>query len=106
MLLILAATDIGGLYGAGALIGVGMGLFLTSNWAMANRMAPPSQAGRHMGLTNIATAGAAALARLEGPAVDWLNALRPGAWWGYQAVFIFGAGCILLSTWFLAKVKH
>ena len=51
-----------------------MGLFLTSNWALANRMAPPEQAGRQMGLTNIATAGAAALARLEGPAVDWLNA--------------------------------
>jgi MFS family permease len=106
MLLILATTDVCGLYGAGSLIGAGMGLFLTSNWALANRMAPPAQAGRHMGLTNVATAGAAALARLEGPAVDWLNAAQPGAWWGYQGVFIFGAACILLSTWFLTKVRH
>ena len=57
MLLMLFSTRPGGLYGAGSLIGVGMGLFLTSNWALANRMAPPEQAGRHMGLTNIATAG-------------------------------------------------
>ena len=106
MLLMLFSTRPGGLYGAGSLIGVGMGLFLTSNWALANRMAPPERAGRHMGLTNIATAGAAALARLEGPAVDWLNAARPGAWLGYQGIFIFGAACILLSTWFLTRVRQ
>ena len=98
MLLMLLTTDRGGLYGAGSLIGAGMGLFLTSNWALANRMAPPEHSGRHMGLTNIATAGAAALARLEGPAVDWLNATQPGGWLGYQAVFVFGAVCILLSS--------
>ncbi len=106
MLLMLLSARPGNLYGAGSLIGVGMGLFLTSNWALANRMVPPGQAGRHMGLTNIATAGAAALARLEGPAVDWLNAARPGGWLGYQGIFIFGAACILLSSWFLTKVRQ
>ena len=40
MLLMVLTTDRGGLYGAGSLIGAGMGLFLTSNWALANRMAP------------------------------------------------------------------
>jgi MFS family permease len=105
MLGMLAATHLVGLYGAGSLIGAGMGLFLTSNWALANRMAPAQQAGHHLGLTNIATAGAAALARLEGPAVDWLNAAQPGAWIGYQSIFVFGAACIVLSTWFLAKLS-
>jgi MFS family permease len=105
MLMMPASTDLGGLYGAGSLIGAGMGLFLTSNWTLANRMAAPSQAGRYMGLTNIATAGAAALARLEGPVVDHLNSARPGAWLGYQAIFIFGAVCIILSTLFLSKVR-
>ena len=100
----LAATDVVWLYGAGSLIGAGMGLFLTSNWALANRMAPAEHAGRHLGLTNIATAGAAALARLEGPVVDSLNGVQPGAWWGYEAIFVFGAVCILLSTLFLTKL--
>jgi len=106
MLMMIATTELPGLYGAGSLVGSGMGLFFTSNWALANRMAPPAGAGRHMGLTNIATAGAAALARLEGPVVDWLNAAVPGSWWGYQAIFIFGSACILLSVWFLAKVTE
>jgi MFS family permease len=106
MLLMLPSTHIGAVYGAGSLIGAGLGLFLTSNWAFANSLAPPAQAGRHMGLTNIATAGAAAMARLEGPVVDWLNAARPDAWWGYQGVFIFGAASILLSTLFLARVSR
>lgn len=100
----LAATEIGWLYGAGSLIGAGMGLFLTSNWALANQMAPVEHAGRHLGLANIATAGAAALARLEGPVVDWLNGAQPGAWRGYEGIFVFGAVCILLSTWFLTKL--
>jgi MFS family permease len=104
MISMIAVTDLGGLYGAGSLIGAGMGLFLTSNWALANQMAPAERAGRHLGLTNIATAGAAALARLEGPAVDWLNSAQPGAWNGYRGIFIFGAACLVTSIWFLGKV--
>ncbi|HET6845343.1 MAG TPA: MFS transporter [Anaerolineales bacterium] len=105
MLGMLGTTELSGLYGAGSLIGAGMGLFLTANWALANQMAPVADAGRHLGLANIATAGAAALARLEGPAVDWLNAGQPGTWRGYQAIFVFGAACFLLSTWFLTKLR-
>ncbi|MFH1185706.1 MAG: MFS transporter [Chloroflexota bacterium] len=105
MLLMVLTTDLRELYVIGSIVGAGIGLFLASNWALANRIAPPAQAGRFLGLTNLATAGAAALARLEGPAVDLLNAARPEAWWGYKGIFVFGALCILLSTWFLAKVK-
>ena len=105
MLLMMLTADLRGLYVIGSIVGAGIGLFLTSNWALANRLAPPAQAGRFLGLTNLATAGAAALARLEGPAVDMLNAARPEAWWGYKGIFAVGALCILLSTWFLAKVK-
>ena len=104
MLAMLAAADLPGLYGAGSLVGAGMGLFLTSNWALANQMAPTEHAGRHLGLTNVATAGSAALVRLGGPAVDWLNAVEPGVWWGYHGIFLFGAACILVSTWCLSKV--
>ena len=105
MMLMVLTTDLQQLYVIGSIVGAGIGLFLTSNWALANQIAPQDQAGRFLGLTNLATAGAAALARLEGPAVDLLNSARPEAWLGYRGIFVFGAICILLSTWFLAKVR-
>jgi hypothetical protein len=56
----------------------------------------------YLGLTNLATG---ALARLEGPALDWLNAAWPGAWIGYKGLFIFGALCIFLSVFLLQKIS-
>lgn len=104
MLLMLLATDMRGLTIFGSVLGAGIGLFLTSNWALANSLAPQGEAGKYLGLTNLATAGAAALSRLEGPVLDWLNAAWPGAWIGYKGLFVFGATCILLSIFFLRKI--
>jgi MFS family permease len=89
----------------GCIVGAGIGLFLTSNWTLANRLAPRAQAGRFLGLTNLATAGAAALSRLQGPAVDWLNSFRPGDWLGYRALFVFGALCIVASLALLTRIQ-
>lgn len=105
MLLMSFTMDVRGLYVSGIIVGAGIGLFLTANWALANRIAPLDQAGRFLGLTNLATAGAAALARLEGPAVDLLNSALPGEWLGYRGMFLFGCVCIALSAWFLSKVS-
>ena len=104
MLLMLFATDMRGLTIFGSVLGAGIGLFLTSNWALANSLAPQEEAGKYLGLTNIATAGAAALARLEGPVLDGLNAAWPGTWIGYKGLFIFGAVCMLLSLFFLRRI--
>jgi MFS family permease len=104
MLLMLFAADMRGLIIFGSVLGAGLGLFLTSNWALANSLAPQAEAGKYLGLTNLATAGAAALSRLEGPVLDWLNAASPGAWIGYRGLFIFGAMCMLLSLLFLRKI--
>ncbi len=105
MLLMLLATDVTGLKYFGSIVGAGIGLFLTSNWALANSLAPGDEAGKFLGLTNIATAGSGALARLEGPALDVLNAAWPGAWVGYKGLFIFGAACMLLSMLLLARIR-
>jgi MFS family permease len=102
--LMLFATDIGSLRIFGSLFGAGIGLFLTANWALANTLAPQEEAGKYMGLTNLATAGSAAMARLEGPLLDWLNASQPGAWIGYKFLFIFGAIVILTSAFVLRKI--
>jgi MFS family permease len=100
----LLAADMRGLLLFGSVLGAGIGLFLTSNWALANSLAPQEEAGKYLGLTNVATAGAAALSRLEGPVLDWLNAAWPGAWIGYRGLFLFGAVCMLLSVFFLRKI--
>ena len=105
MLLMLFATDMRGLMVFGSILGAGIGLFLTSNWALANSLAPEGEAGKYLGLTNLATAGSGALARLEGPALDWLNAAQPGAWIGYKSLFIFGALCIFLSVFLLQRIS-
>lgn len=105
ILLMLLAKDVTGLTIFGSILGAGIGLFLTSNWALANRLAPEGEAGKFLGLTNLATAGSGALARLEGPALDVLNAARPGDWMGYKGLFIFGAVCMLLSVVFLSKIS-
>ena len=105
MLLMLLAVDMRGLIIFGSVLGAGLGLFLTSNWALANSLAPQEEAGKYLGLTNLATAGAAALSRLEGPVLDGLNAAWPGAWIGYRGLFIFGAACMLLSLLLLRKIN-
>jgi len=102
--LMLLAKDTRGLLIFGAVFGAGIGLFLTSNWALANSLAPGEEAGKYLGLTNLATAGSGALARLEGPPLDWLNAAYPGAWIGYKGLFIFGGLCILLSIFLIRKI--
>ena len=104
VLLMILAADMRGLMIFGSVLGAGIGLFLTSNWALANSLAPQEAAGKYLGLTNLATAGAAALSRLEGPLLDWLNAMWPGVWVGYKGLFVFGAVCMLLSIFFLRRI--
>ncbi len=76
----------GALLFSGALAGLSVGTFMSTNWALATDLVPREEAARYLGLTNIATAGGAALARLQGPAIDLLNARRPGS--GYSALFV------------------
>lgn len=106
MLLMMPMRSMTGLLVSGMVLGAGIGLFLTANWALANKLAPLQEAGKYLGLSNLATAGSGALARLEGPVLDWLNALWPGRWAGYTLLFLFGAACMLLSVVMLIPVKE
>jgi len=90
----------------GSVLGAGIGIFLSANWALVNELAPASEAGKFLGLTNLATAGAGAMGRLEGPLIDLLNNARPGEWWGWTMLFTLGAVCILISTLLLVKVPE
>lgn len=76
---------------SGLIVGSGIGIFLTANWALANTLAPRQEAGKFLGLTNLATAGAGALSRLMGLGIDWGNRLQPGFFYGYSILFLLSA---------------
>lgn len=86
---------------AAALLGLSMGAFMSSNWALATDLVPPGEEGRYLGLTNLATAGASALSRLIGPAIDFFNGLSAGT--GYQ--FMLGMCIIYLLAGSLLVLK-
>ncbi len=94
------------LIGFGSVLGAGMGIFLATNWALANQMAPKGDVGKFIGLTNLATAGSAAIARLEGPMLDGLNNADPGAWWGWTALFAVSAVLMLWSALAMRKIPE
>jgi len=99
ILLLFLIHNYGALMLSGALLGISGGAFFSSNWALATDLVPQGEEAKYLGLTNLATAGGAALARLIGIAIDPLNAYSPGL--GYQvmlaACFIyFLAGSLLL----------
>lgn len=84
----------------GSIVGIGIGLFLTANWAQLNQAVPLNEAGKFLGLTNLATAGAAVLGRLQGPGIDLLNNAYPGEWRGYTGLFLISAVFIFASAFF------
>ncbi len=95
---------------SGAIIGIGIGLFLTANWTLANELAPHEEAGKFLGLTNLATAGAGALSRLFGPVIDNLNLAHPGSYQGYAVLFMSSAvfavlGYLLLENVYRRRVQ-
>jgi len=83
----------------GGLVGLSFGAFMSTNWALATDLVARGEEARYLGLTNMATAGGAAMARLIGPVIDFFNNYTAGL--GYQimllACFIyFVAGSLLL----------
>jgi MFS family permease len=74
----------------GVLIGVATGSFLSVDWAFTIDVIPRDEAGRFLGFSNIATAGAGIIARfIAGPLLDHFNAGAHilGILGGYPVVF-------------------
>ncbi|MBN1439986.1 MAG: MFS transporter [Anaerolineales bacterium] len=90
----------------GTIIGAGAGVFITANWALATDLAPQAEAGKFLGLTNLATAGAGAFSRLTGPAIDFLNGAAPGSNLGYTALLLSSAAFALLALFVLVRVPE
>ncbi len=89
---------------AGCIIGLGTGTFMATNWALGTDLAPEQDAGRYLGISNLAGAGAGIVGTgLGGPLADFFNGLRPGL--GYLVIFALYAALFVLSALTLAKVK-
>jgi MFS family permease len=104
--LLVTARDLQTMTLFSSLLGAGIGFFLTSNWAIASRLAPKGEAGKFLGLTNLATAGASACSKLGGIGIDIANAAAPGKFLGYSLMFLLGGVFALLSLIFLARVQE
>jgi Na+/melibiose symporter-like transporter len=88
----------------GSLIGIAAGAFMSTNWALATDLVPKTEVARYLGLTNLATAGGAALARLIGPPIDFLNGYATGL--GYS--FLMGTCFIyfIISSVLIWRIKR
>jgi len=103
--LLVFASDLMMLTIYAGIFGAGIGLYLSSNWALASRLAPQSEAGKFLGLTNLATAGASAISKLVGIPIDSINNAYPGYYYGYSVLFIIGGIFPLISMLILKLIK-
>jgi Na+/melibiose symporter-like transporter len=87
----------------GGLLGISSGVFLSTNWALATDLVPAGEEARYLGLTNIATAGAGALARLTGPLIDFCNAQQSGL--GYSVMLLICVFYFVLGSALVIPVK-
>jgi len=85
------------------LIGISFGAFMSTNWAMATDLVLKGEEARYLGLTNLATAGGAALARLIGPMIDFFNTYTPGL--GYQVMLLTCFIYFIAGSALLLKIK-
>ncbi len=89
---------------AGGLIGISFGAFMSANWALATDLVPRGEEARYLGLTNLATAGGAALARLIGPVIDFFNAYSLGL--GYSVMLLACFIYFLLGSLLVMRIKR
>jgi MFS family permease len=89
---------------SGCIIGLGTGIFYASNWALGTDLAPSAEAGRYLGISNLAGAGAGIVgAGIGGPMADYFNALQPGL--GYLVIFAVYAALFFISVLALSRVR-
>lgn len=92
-IIIILAPNLAVIYVGAILLGAGAGTFYTSNWALGTVLVPPDEAGRYLGISNLAGAGAGAIgAYIGGPLADYVTTQLPDLpGMGYVVLFsIYG----------------
>lgn len=95
------------LYIGGCLLGAATGIFFTANWALGTDLVPKNEAGRYLGISNLAGAGAGAVgAYIGGPIADYFTQNvtdTPGL--GYVLLFAIYGTLFLVSVLAITRVK-
>ncbi len=96
------------IYIGGSFIGIATGLFFTANWALGTELVPQGEAGRYLGISNLAGAGAGAVgAYIGGPIADFVTARLPGLpGAGYILLFGLYGVMFLVSVLALQRVRQ
>ncbi len=103
-LIFLSQHDITLIMLCGGLVGISFGAFMSSNWALATDLAPKGEEARYLGLTNLATAGGAALARLIGPVIDFFNGYSPNL--GYSVMLLACFIYFIIGSMLILKIRR
>lgn len=95
------------IYIGGSLIGIATGLFFSANWALGTDLVPKAEAGRYLGISNLAGAGAGAVgAYIGGPIADYFTRVFPDVpGLGYILLFSIYGSLFLLSVFALPFIK-
>ncbi|MBN2390456.1 MAG: MFS transporter [Anaerolineae bacterium] len=106
--IILFATSLTLVFAGGSIIGIATGVFYTASWALGTSLVPKDEAGRYLGISNLAGAGAGAVgAYIGGPVADFFTRYKPDVpGLGYVVIFAIYGVLFLLSTLLLVKVQE
>jgi MFS family permease len=106
-LLMIGLRSLGALSIAGAFVGLGAGIFLSADFALLTEIVPRKEAGRYLGIANIASAGGGAVARLLGGLIiDPINKLSQSASLGYLALYSLASLLFFLSIWAARRLPN
>jgi MFS family permease len=107
-LIVILVPDMRIIYLGGFFIGLGTGIFYTANWALGTSLVPKEEAGRYLGISNLAGAGAGAIgAYIGGPIADYFTVRAPeAAGLGYVLLFAIYGLMFVFSLIALTRVKY
>ena len=89
---------------SGGVVGIAFGAFMSSNWALATDLVPKGEEAKYLGLTNLATAGGGALARLIGPLIDFGNSQSHNL--GYSLMLLACFVYFVVGSLLLLKIRR
>ena len=108
VLVLVLAPNMTVIYVGGCIIGAATGTFFAANWAMGTDVVPKEEAGRYLGISNLAGAGAGAVGGyIGGPIADYFTVhvpQSPGL--GYLLIFAIYGILFLLSVFVLMPVQE
>jgi MFS family permease len=106
--ILLLSSNMTLMYVGGCFIGAATGLFFTTNWALGTDIVPRESAGRYLGISNLAGAGAGAVGGyIGGPIADYFSTAVPQSGEiGYLLIFAIYAAMFLVSSFVLYRVPE